>query len=181
MGAILDSLEDWILWNFREIAVFFLSAIALVTVPLWLPPLVAARLLLFVARDLVVRFWQCLVGIDERSMVFFWTIVLPAPAVVGWLSGASIASLITHRTPAIVFAYLFALAPFFLAGYYFLYFFHPLKHKHWPLFLAAEEKILYDLRLSYLEHKARFRFWLLSRFLDTRRIIKGLSNEQKQS
>ena len=128
---------------------------------LWSPFLIAARITLFFARDLVVIFWPHTYDEkDERLAIIFWLVCAPALLFVGWNTSGLILGLQPQpafREVAISIAYL--TSPLTLFSYYYLYFRHPPGHHNWPIFIAREEEMVFSFRLGMLERQTRFRLW----------------------
>ena len=134
--------------------------VLVLTAPLWLPPLIAARLILLVLRDVPVYTWQLSGNHSPRRRIVFWVVGFPLTVALGALIGlVVVARWNTQPIPWFV-----AYSGFFLVAlegsYVYLYFCRPLHHHNWPIFIAAEEDIRFDIHSAIALRRYRVRMAL---------------------
>jgi hypothetical protein len=159
----------WVLWEMlkfidehpEEITAFFTGLATAIGAILLAPHYAAALVVLFLCRDVVVQFWPAAeFGEDEeRTAVLVWVVLVPLLVGLFWLGLAmrGFALVIPAFTPVVLLGGVSTLTT--LGCYYYVYFEHPPHHHNWPLFLAQEEHMWFDVRLAYIERRAQLQVW----------------------
>src|SRR5258706_12621863 len=166
IGAIWLAVKlcEYCVEHSEEIAQFLLILARWAALVLWAPFAAVAWLVLFLSRDLVIIKWPRHFGEEnEQKAIVIWTVFLPILLAEIWFLS------VTWLTNSLEHEFVLGIAIGIVAAavetgtYYFLYFHYPPKHHNWPLFLASEERLLADTRLMWIQRKAKFRLWWLSR------------------
>lgn len=155
----------------------------IVTAPLWLPPVAIARIILFFVRDIPVYILHASSTTDPRDMVAFWVAVVPLA--IGATLGIALVYLRLQDPNFIYRPVTWYVMLFFLlleGCYYFLYFMRPLHHHNWPIYIAAEEDILFDIRSSLAVRRYDIRLWFLAHWRAIQHVLKGkVKTEMEQN
>lgn len=145
----------------------------LITAPIWLLPVVTAWIRIVMCRNWMVYLWHLPPKLDEKFFIVLWLTALPVAFVVDWLGAGyllwSSASLMSNLPvietlfriypawPDVFLAYMVVSMPMLVGTYYYLYFRRPPKHPNWAFFIAAEEQMIFDTRLTLLRLKTGLR------------------------
>ncbi len=158
---IIYKLAEWCFEHPKEAQQIFVVTLLIVTSPVWVPPVALARLALFFVRDIVIMEWER-INIDPRDMVAVWLSIVPLAALFVWLlclGGLNQFLLTSHSARDYVALYDLLTVALLLGTYFHFYFNRPLKHFNTPIFIAAEEYMLFSTRIDLELKKANLRFW----------------------
>lgn len=162
LGWVVWKVLEWVADHPKEVAAFLKAIVQLVLVLLWAPQLIAAWALMVLARDIPVYLWPESWGAkEERFAIIVWGVFVPMFAIIAWL--ALTLNLQGRARPENVLLSLVSTGVL-VATYYWLYVKktpqrHGTTHFRWPRFVAAQELLLFDLQIGFVERRTQFRLW----------------------
>jgi len=143
-----------------------------VTAPIWVPPMLAAWVVIVLGRNCIVYLWHLFTDANAGFFLVVWATVVPVLLTIAWLEAGYYVSLFAPALkqlpilatlfriypgwPDAFFAYTVVSAPLVVSMYFRLYR-RPPKHANWAFFIAAEEQMKFDTRLTLLRLKTGLR------------------------
>jgi len=159
-AQVLAALIVWVYENREEIKACLIYTAQLLWRAWLLPHQVAAAGVLYVGRDLVVKYWPARYGAEqERWAVISWVAVVPIVLSMVWCGMASWCFGLVMPSAPLALMFGVASTSVVTVCYYRRYFGHHPSHHNWPIFLAREQNMRFDALLAYIEYRTRVRMW----------------------